>query len=465
MMPQTNTTPTVFIDPSIETPVLMTDMYEYTMLEAAMQDGTASRPCVFEVYARHLPNGRRYGVVAGLGRLLTALQNFRPNEQQIQFLCNRHIISPVTAQWLENYTFHGSIRAYPEGELYFPNSPLLQVESTFAEGTLLETLILSILNYDSAIASAASRIATAAGNRPCFDMGARRMNESASIAAARAAIIGGFEGTSNLAAAMRYDLPCIGTSAHAFTLVHDSEEEAFRSQIHALGEQTTLLTDTYDMSEAIRTAINVAGHNLGCVRIDSGDLAHMARAARQELDSLGATETKITVTNDLDEYAIAALQNAPVDSYGVGTRLVTGSGYPTCGMVYKLVERQGGDGVMHPVAKKSFGKQTIGWRKDAYRVYTADEAHNGIAELELVCAGTREKLDSLSLDGIVGPTEDVRNLLITAIDHGTVNMELTSHQALYAARGWRKHQLEELPLTALGLSQDDPVLSTQIIEL
>lgn len=457
-----------YLDPSVSTPAFFTDVYEYTMLEAARRDGTADRRCVFEVYARHLPAGRRYGIVAGLGRVLDAVKHFRADEEQIRFLLDRGIVGRSTAQWLEHYRFHGSIRAYREGEVYFPDSPVLQVESTFAEGTLLETIILSILNYDSAVASAASRITSAADDRPCVDMGARRMNEWASMAAARAAIVGGFAGTSNLAAAMKYDLPAIGTAAHAFTLLHDSEEDAFRSQVEAYGPGTTLLTDTYSVKDAIRTAVEIAGSGLGCVRIDSGDLGQMARMVRAELDSLGATRTKITVTNDLDEYSIAALQNAPVDSYGVGTRLVTGSGSPTCEMVYKLVEREGRDGAMHPVAKKSFGKQTIGWRKNAYRVYDdhADkEAGDGSAVLELVLAGSREKLDSVSLDGIVGPMEDARGLLVTAVDHGDVNEELCSHQALLAARGWHSHQLRELPMTALSLSADDPALPTQIVEL
>ncbi|WP_237611587.1 nicotinate phosphoribosyltransferase, partial [Bifidobacterium longum] len=317
-------------------PSLMTDMYEYTMLDATLQDGTANRPCVFEVFTRHLPEGRRYGVVAGIGRLLDALEDFHLDDADLKFLSDRHIVSRGTVKWLENYHFTGSIRGYREGEVYFPNSPILQVRGSFGECTLLETLILSILNYDSAVAAAASRMVTAAKNRPCMDMGGRRTNEWAAVAAARASIVGGFKGTANLLAAKLYDLPAIGTAAHCFTLVHDSERQAFESQIAALGTNTTLLVDTYNIEEAVKTAVEVAGPNLGGVRIDSGDLAALAQRVRNQLDALGATNTKITVTNDLDEYAIASLQTAPVDSYGVGTQLVTGSGAPTCAMVYKL---------------------------------------------------------------------------------------------------------------------------------
>ncbi|MDE5641072.1 MAG: nicotinate phosphoribosyltransferase, partial [Bifidobacterium castoris] len=282
-------------------PVLMTDMYEYTMLDATLQDGTASRDCVFEVFTRHLPEGRRYGVVAGTGRLLDALADFHFADEDLRFLRDRRIVNKETVDWLERFEFHGSIRGYREGEMYFPNSPILQVEGSFGECTLLETLILSILNYDSAVAAAASRMTSAAKNRPCMDMGGRRTNEWAAVAAARASIVGGFQGTANLLAAKLYDLTAIGTAAHCFTLVHDSERAAFESQIDALGRNTTLLVDTYNIEEAVKTAVEVAGPELGGVRIDSGDLAALAQRVRNQLDALGAVNTKITVTNDLDE--------------------------------------------------------------------------------------------------------------------------------------------------------------------
>ena len=321
-------------------PALMTDMYEYTMLDACLKDGTANRKCVFEIFTRHLPLGRHYGVAAGQGRILDALEKFHLDDNDLKFLADRKVVSPETIKWLENFHFSGSIKGYREGEMFFPNSPILQVEGTFGECTLLETLLLSILNYDSAVASAASRMATAAKDRPCMDMGGRRTNEWAAVAAARAAVVGGFKGTANLLAAQMYGLKAIGTAAHCFTLVHDDEKSAFESQIAALGKNTTLLVDTYNIEEAVKTAVEVAGPELGGVRIDSGDLASLAQRVRNQLDALGATNTKITVTNDLDEYALAALQTAPVDSYGVGTMLVTGSGAPTCAMVYKLTERR-----------------------------------------------------------------------------------------------------------------------------
>src|SRR5690349_2016797 len=316
---------------------LHTDRYELTMLDAALRDGTAERRCVFELFGRRLPGARRFGVVAGTGRLLSLIRDFRFGDEELRFLRDEKVVDASTLAFLEGYRFTGSVTGYREGELYFPGSPLLTVEGTFAEAVVLETLALSILNHDSAVATAAARMSVAAGDRPLSEMGSRRAGEASAIAAARAAFIAGFGATSNLEAGRSWGIPTMGTAAHAFTLLHDSEEEAFRAQVAALGSGTTLLVDTYDVAAAVELAVRVAGPSLGAVRLDSGDLPTLVVAVRSQLDSLGATGTKITVTNDLDEYTIAALRAAPVDSFGVGTSLVTGSGHPASGMVYKLV--------------------------------------------------------------------------------------------------------------------------------
>ena len=341
---------------------LLTDHYELTMLAGALRDGTASRPCVFEVFARRLPDGRRYGVVAGTTRLLDAIAEFRFGDAELAQLRDTGVVDADTLAWLADYRFTGDVDGYPEGELYFPGSPILTVRASFAEGVVLETLALSILNHDSAIASAAARMVSAANGRRMIEMGSRRTHEEAAVASARAAYLAGFTATSNLESARRHGIPTTGTCAHAFTLLHDSEEEAFRSQVAALGPGTTLLVDTYDITEGIRTAVAVAGPELGAVRIDSGDVGPLARQAREQLDSLGARNTRIVVSGDLDEYAIAALRAEPVDAYGVGTALVTGSGAPTAGMVYKLVEVAG-----RPVAKRSSHKESRGGQKSALR--------------------------------------------------------------------------------------------------
>jgi nicotinate phosphoribosyltransferase len=341
---------------------LLTDHYELTMLSAALKDGTAGRRCVFEVFARRLPTGRRYGVVAGTGRLLDLVRDFRFAEAEIDHLRSRAVIDDETAAWLSAYRFTGDIEGYREGELYFPGSPILTVTGTFAECVLLETLILSVLNHDCAIAAAAARMVTAARGRSVIEMGSRRTHEEAAVAAARAAYLAGFEYTSNLEAGFRYGIPTAGTAAHAFTLLHDDEPAAFASQVEALGKDTTLLVDTYDISQGIRNAIAVAGPELRAIRLDSGDLSVLAQQSRDLLNSLGATETKIIVSGDLDEYAIAALAAEPVDMYGAGTAVVVGSGAPTAGLVYKLVEVDG-----RPVVKRSENKATVGGRKTAVR--------------------------------------------------------------------------------------------------
>jgi nicotinate phosphoribosyltransferase len=341
---------------------LLTDQYELTMVNAALRDGTASRSCVFEVFTRRLPTGRRYGVVAGTGRLIELLADFRFTDGDIDFLRSSGVVDDATAAWLAGYEFRGDISGYAEGELFFPGSPILTVSGTFAECVVLETLVLSVLNFDSAIAAAAARMVTAARGRPVIEMGSRRAHERAAIAAARAAYLAGFASTSNLAAGRAHGIPTTGTAAHAFTLLHDDEQSAFGSQVAALGKNTTLLVDTYDIAQGIRNAIAVAGPDLNAIRIDSGDLSILAGHSRELLDSLGATETKIIVSGDLDEFAIAALAAEPVDAYGAGTAVVTGSGAPTTGLVYKLVEVDG-----RPVVKRSEHKATVGGRKVAVR--------------------------------------------------------------------------------------------------
>ena len=341
---------------------LLTDHYEYTMVSAALADGSINRQCVFEVFARKLPPGRRYGVVAGIGRILEHLQAFRFDTDDLAFLRENNVIDAATAAWMREFRFRGDIDCYPEGELYFPGSPIVTVSGTFGECVVLETLLLSIMNHDCAVASAAARMVTAARGRAIIEMGSRRTHEDAAVAAARASYLAGFASTSNLEAGRRYKIPTVGTSAHSFTLLHNDEVAAFRSQVAQLGVDTTLLVDTYDISQGIKNAIAVAGPKLRSIRIDSGDIDVMAHQSRELLDSLGATETAIVVSGDLDEYAIAALAASPVDVYGAGTAVVTGSKAPTANLVYKLVEVEG-----RPVVKRSENKATVGGRKTAIR--------------------------------------------------------------------------------------------------
>jgi nicotinate phosphoribosyltransferase len=408
------------------------------MVQAALRSGTAHRRSVFELFPRRLPEGRRYGVVAGVGRALDALEDFSFDDSTLSLL--QGVVDQATLDWLANYRFSGDIWGYAEGDMYFPYSPLLIVESSFAEAVLLETLLLSIYNHDSAIASAASRMTMAAHDRPCIEMGSRRTHEEAAVACARAAYICGFAASSNLAARQRYGVPSAGTSAHSFTLLHNTEAEAFRAQIDSLGTSTTLLVDTYDIADAVRLGVEVAGPGLGAVRIDSGDLGELALQVRQQLDALGATRTRIIVTSDLDEYAIAALAAAPVDGYGVGTQLVVGSGHPTCGFVYKLVSREGEDGAMVNVAKKSKEKISMGGRKFALR-----RRHAGVAQAELVGIGVAPEDDG-----------DDRPLLVELVRDG----EIVGREPLDSARDRHSATRAELPMEAHQMSRGEPVIDT-----
>jgi nicotinate phosphoribosyltransferase len=424
---------------------LRTDHYELTMLAAARRSGAADRAAVFEVFARTLPPGRRFGVVAGTGRLGDALDRFQFTEADLQYLATIDAIDAATLEWLAGYRVSGTVHAYAEGETYFPGSPVARVEAPFGEAVLLETLVLSILNHDTAVASAAARIAIAAGDgAPLVDMGGRRTHEDAAVDAARAAYIAGFTATSNLDAGRRYGIPTTGTAAHAFTLAHDDEYDAFVAQLRSLGVGTTLLVDTYDIEVGLRTAVRAAndlGHaGPGAVRIDSGDLAQEARRARALLDDLGATETKIVVSGDLDEFAIARLERdgrgrAPIDAYGVGTSLVTGSGHPTAGFVYKLVEIDN-----RPVAKRSIGKATIGGNTRAYR--GRDDA--GMARSEL-----------LVTDGALPPHARALETVVFAAGAPVATPSLD------AARAHHRMARAELPASALVLEPGDPAIRAE----
>jgi nicotinate phosphoribosyltransferase len=422
---------------------LLTDRYELTMLQAALAHGTADRRSVFEVFARRLPDGRRYGVVAGTGRLVDDLAAFRFGDDELRFLADAGVVDAATLRWLARYSFTGDVWGYAEGECYFPGSPLLVVEGSFAEAVILETLVLSVLNHDCSVAAAASRMVNAAGARPCVEMGSRRTHEQSAVAAARAAYVAGFTSTSNLEAGRRYGIPTVGTAAHAFTLLHDDERDAFAAQVASFGPGTTLLVDTFDVTDGVARAIEAAGTSLGAVRIDSGDLVEQAFQVRAQLDGLGALGTRIVVTSDLDEHAIAALAGAPVDAYGVGTSVVTGSGAPAAGLVYKMVAREGPGGELVAVAKRSRHKIGVGGRKHALRRRSAA----GTAEAEVIGVGPPPPGDDRH-----------RPLLVPLVRAG----EVVGGEPLPAARERHRAALAELPPTAGQLSRGEPAIPTLI---
>ena len=426
------------------TAALLTDKYELTMLEAALRDGSAQRRTTFEVFARRLPEGRRYGVVAGTARFVEALAQFRFDGGALASLSD--FLDADTLAYLAEYRFSGDVDGYAEGELYFPGSPVLAVHGSFAECVVLETLALSIFNHDTAIASAAALMVSAAEGRPLIEMGSRRTHEQAAVDAARAAYLAGFSGSSNLEAQRRHGVPALGTSAHAFTLLHTSatgpdETAAFRAQVDALGVGTTLLVDTYDITAGVANAVEVAGPELGAVRIDSGDLGVWARQVRAQLDELGARKTRIVVSGDLDEFSIAALRVEPVDMYGVGTSVVTGSGAPTANMVYKLVEVDG-----TPVEKRSAHKESHGGRKKATRL-----AKPSGTIVEEIVHPAAEPAPHSELDS--------RELTVPLVKGG----EPVADLGLAAARDRVVVGLKSLQWDGLKLSRGEPAIPTRMV--
>jgi nicotinate phosphoribosyltransferase len=427
------------------TTALLTDKYELTMLAAALRDGTAHRSSTFEVFARRLPEGRRYGIVAGTARFMEALPQFRFDDDALATL--EDFLDPDTMSYLADYKFSGDVDGYAEGELYFPGSPVLSVLGTFAESVILETLALSIFNHDSAIASAAARMVSAAEGRTLIEMGSRRTHEQAAVAASRAAYLAGFAGSSNLEAQRRHGVPALGTSAHAFTLLHATadgpdEPAAFRAQVAALGVGTTLLVDTYDITTGVANAVAAAGPELGAVRIDSGDLGVLVHQVRAQLDALGAINTKIVVSSDLDEFSIATLKAAPVDSFGVGTSLVTGSGAPTAGMVYKLVEVDG-----LPVEKRSAHKESHGGRKQAHRLAKS----TGTVVEEVVHPSDEPPAETAGLAA--------RALSVPLVRAGSPVAEFD----MAAARKLVAAGLRSLPWAGLKLSRGEPAIRTRMV--
>src|SRR5215469_1929167 len=362
-----------------------TDQYEVGNLQGALESSVASRRAVFEVFARRLPPGRRYGVFCGLARVLDNLSRFRFTEAQVQWLADTGVADERTRRQLAGQRFCGDIWAYREGEIYFPHSPVLTVRATFGEAVLLETILLSICNWDSGIASSAARMVTAARGRPIIEMGSRRTHEDAAVDSARAAYIAGFSSTSNMEAGFRYGIPVRGTAAHCFTLAHRDELSAFKAQVATQGPGTTLLVDTYDVEQGIRNAVAAAGPGLGGVRIDSGELLQLVPFARELLDQLGATRTRIVLTGGLDEYAMDELSRGPVDGFGAGERLIH---HPSPGFVYKLVAIADTDdpaGPLRSVAKTSTGKTNLGGQKWAYREYDSQ----GLAAAEYLFIGEK----------------------------------------------------------------------------
>jgi nicotinate phosphoribosyltransferase len=320
------------------------DLYELTMAQGYFYAGKKDEPAAYDYFFRDNPFGGGYVIFAGLWDLLKSLENFSFSQQDLKYLKNQGF-KEAFLEYLQDFHFRGTITSVREGEVVFPVEPVLRVEGTIIECQLVETMLLNYLNFESLIATKASRIRRVAGDRPVSDFGLRRAQGLGGLQASRAAIIGGVNATSNVLAGYTYNLAITGTIAHSWVQSFDNELTAFRQYAEVFPENTVLLVDTYNtLNQGIPNAIRVGhelrekGYQLKAIRLDSGDLAFLSKKARKMLDEAGLTETKILASNQLDEYVIRSLleQGAPIDGFGVGTELITGKKTAALDGVYKL---------------------------------------------------------------------------------------------------------------------------------
>ena len=350
-----------------------TDQYELIMAQVYFQKGRKAEKAVFDYFFRKLPFHSGYAVFAGLEDLLDALENLHFDEKDLSYLSEIGFPADFVT-YLKGFQFRGDIFSSREGDLVFPNRPVLRVEANLIEAQLIETLLLNILNFQTLIATKASRMRMVAGNRKLIDFGLRRAQGAGGYSASRAAVIGGFDATSNVRASRDYDIPASGTMAHSFIQSYDDELSAFRDFAENRPNDCVLLVDTYNtLKSGIPNAIIVAkelekrGHSLKAIRLDSGDLAYLARQSRKMLDNAGLPNIKIAVSNQLDEYVIKSLleQEAPIDIFGVGTSLVIGAPDAALDGVYKLVLL---DGKPRIKLSENLGKVTLPNKKQVYRI-------------------------------------------------------------------------------------------------
>ncbi len=369
----------------ISASTLALDLYQLTMAAGYFHAGRTSDVATCELFVRRLPAARRYLVAMGVDRAIDYLAGLRFTDEEIAALAElpalRSAMTPDFRAYLRDFRFTGDVDAVRDGTVFFDNEPIVRVRAPIVEAQIVETYLLSVLNHHTMIASKASRIVRAAEGRRVIEFGTRRTHPEAALDCARIAYACGFAGTSNVLAGVRFGLPVLGTAAHMWTMAHATEEEAFRNYVRVFPESSTLLVDTYDTRRGAELAATVAGDKLRGVRIDSGDLGALARDVRTLLDARGCKSAAIVLSGDLDERSIAALvaSGAPVDSFGVGTELVTSGDAPRLSGVYKLVELERG-GKRSPVAKFSEGKGTLPGPHQVLRIVGED----GLLERDIV---------------------------------------------------------------------------------
>lgn len=352
----------------------VTDLYQLTMMAGYAATGMAGRPAVFELFVRRLPPGRGYLVFAGLEQAIGDLLSLRFSREQVEYLRGHPSFRHVDPSWfdaLEGFRFEGDVWSVPEGTIVFANEPLLRVEAPLAQTQWVETFLLASLSYPTLAATKAARVMEAAGERAVFDFGMRRGHgPHAGFLCARSSYLAGFAGTSNVEAARLLGIPSLGTMAHSWIQSFEDEPGAFAAFSRAFPESSTLLVDTYDTLAGVEHAAAIEPP-IQAIRIDSGDIVALSRAARGILDRRGRASTRIIASGDLNETKIAAIlgEGAPIDGFGVGTELITGGDAPALSMVYKLVAIDGRGRV-----KKAPGKRTYPLGKQVVRQLRADGA-------------------------------------------------------------------------------------------
>lgn len=370
---------------------MLMDLYEMTMAHGYFTKQDNTDRVAFDVFYRRNPDQGGFAIFAGLEQVVDYLLNLHFDEEDIAYFKSLHLFSDEFLEYLRNFKFTGDVYAFKEGSIIYPNEPILTIVAPLIDAQIAETAVLTMINHQSLIATKANRIMRAAGGRIVSDFGARRAhNVDAAVYGARAAYIGGVHGTATVLAGQQFDIPVNGTMAHSWVMYHDSEYEAFKAYAEVYPESSVFLVDTYDvLNSGIPNAIKVAkdvlepkGHRLKGIRLDSGDLAYLAKHARNMLDNAGMEDCKIMASNSLDEYTITSIlsQGGPIDIFGVGERLITSKTDPVFGAVYKIVgiEKQG---KWEPRIKvsESVTKITNPGLKNVYRVYSAEG--KAIAEL------------------------------------------------------------------------------------
>ncbi len=369
---------------------LCTDLYELTMAQSYLENGKTGR-AVFSLFTRKLPQNRNFLVSCGLETLIESIGRFRFTDRELRYLKGLGRFSDDFLGYLKDYRFEGDIYAIPEGRVVFQNEPIVQVEAPLPDAQILETLLINVIHFQTVIASKAVRVYLSAGGRSLVDFGFRRAHGlEAGIYAARASYIAGFDGTSNLEAGARWNIPVFGTVAHSYIMIFDREEEAFRAFARSFPQNSVFLLDTYDTIEAVKKTVQLAkeGVPVVAVRLDSGDIPYLAREVRQILDSGGLKNVKIIVSGGVDEDRIKEWidEGAPVDAFGVGTKFITSADAPYLDMAYKLVEYEG-----KPKVKTSPGKETFPFKRQVFRRMSGGQMEKDV----VVPYGDREEGETL----------------------------------------------------------------------